>query len=205
MSVDDSNTSQRRPEHDEASARRRVRDDEIDLRELFSILWLRKWFVAAVTAAFAVVSVLVVLRLANEYKATAVLAPVSSSNLNSVASQLGGLAALAGITLGNGQEDGSQIAIAVKQSCEFRDKFSKQNKLQVEVFAAEGWDRDSDRLVIDSSLYDSASGKWIRTPPKGKTVEPTSWELYKRFSKILGVSADKKTGLISVSIEYYSP
>lgn len=185
--------------------KRTSRNDEIDLRELFAVLWARKWFIAGVTAFFAVVSVIVALWLPNKYKSTAVLAPVSSSSLNSVASQLGGLAALAGISLGGGQEDESQIAMEVMQSWDFIDKFIKQNNLQVDVFAAKGWDREADKLVIDASMYDVASHKWIRTPPKGKTAEPTSWELYKKFSKMLDVTADKKTGLISVSIEYYSP
>ncbi|MES1192562.1 MAG: Wzz/FepE/Etk N-terminal domain-containing protein [Steroidobacter sp.] len=185
--------------------KRTSRNDEIDLRELFSVLWSRKWFIAGFTALFAVVAVVVALWLPNKYKSTAVLAPVSSSSLDSVASQLGGLAALAGITLGNGQEDESQIAMEVMQSWNFIDKFIKQNNLQVDVFAVKGWNRDADKLIIDDSLYDAASHKWIRTPPKGKTVEPTSWELFKKFSKMLDVTADKKTGLVSVSIEYYSP
>lgn len=188
-----------------ASTRRRANEDEIDLRELLSVLWPRKWFIASVAAVFAVISVVVALWLPNQYKATAVLAPVSSSNLNSVASQLGGLAALAGISLGGGQEDESQIAMQVMQSWDFIDKFIRDNKLKVDVFAADGWDIKTNTLKIDSSLYDVKQKKWVRTPPRNKTIEPTSWELFHEFSKHLDVSQDKKTGLISVSIEYYSP
>jgi len=34
---------------------------------------------------------------------------------------------------------------------------------------------------------------------------PSSWELFKKFEEKLIVEADKRTGLVSVSIEYYSP
>ncbi|HVY23384.1 MAG TPA: Wzz/FepE/Etk N-terminal domain-containing protein [Steroidobacteraceae bacterium] len=205
MSADDPNTIEHHARHEDALGRRKANEDEIDLRELISVLWLRKWFIAGVTAVFAVVSVLVAFWLPSQYTATIVVAPVSSSNLNSIASQLGGLAALAGISLGNGQEDESQTAMQSMQSWDFIDKFIKDNKLQVDVFAVDGWDRETNTLEIDSSLYDVKQKKWVRTPPRGKTIEPTSWELFHEFSKHLDVSQDKKTGLISVSIEYYSP
>ena len=34
---------------------------------------------------------------------------------------------------------------------------------------------------------------------------PSSWQLFETFTEMLSVSEDKKTGLVSVSIEYYSP
>jgi hypothetical protein len=39
----------------------------------------------------------------------------------------------------------------------------------------------------------------------GIIAPPTSWQLFKTFSGMLSVSEDKKSGLVSVSIEYYSP
>jgi LPS O-antigen subunit length determinant protein (WzzB/FepE family) len=44
-------------------------DDEIDLRELFSVLWVGKKLIVVITAVFAVVSVVYALSLPNEYKA----------------------------------------------------------------------------------------------------------------------------------------
>ena len=50
-----------------------------------------------------------------------------------------------------------------------------------------------------------AHRQWVRDAPAGKTVEPTGWELYKGFSGMFSVSEDKKTGMISISVEYFSP
>lgn len=178
---------------------------EIDLRELFATLWSGKWMIVLVTFLFAAAIAAVVILIPNQYKATAVLAPASGGNVGGLSSQLGGLASLAGVTLGTPDSDESQIAMEVLKSWSFVDSFIRRNDLQIEVFAVDGWDRNANRLHIDETLYDMKTGKWVRTPPKDKTVEPTSWELYDKFSNMLSVSQDKKTGLVSVSIEYYSP
>ena len=46
-------------------------DDEIDLRELFGVLWAGKVRIIAITAVFAIVSVIYALSVPNQYKATA--------------------------------------------------------------------------------------------------------------------------------------
>ena len=91
------------------------------------------------------------------------------------------------------------------QSWSFIEEFIKTNNLAAEIFAADGWDRETNQLSYDSSLYDSQQKQWVRNPPAGKTIEPTGWELYKEFSEHLTVTTDKTTGMISVSIEHYSP
>ena len=186
-------------------------DDEIDLRELFAVLWAGRKLIAYVTSAFAVVAVIVALMTPNQYKATAVIAPAKSDSssmlggLGAMASQFGGLASLAGIELG-GSEGGEALeAMEIMQSWGFIEEFIAKNNLAVEVFAAEGWSAHNNKLSIDGSLYDSEQQQWVRNPPSGKTIEPTGWELYKEFIERLSVSTDKQTGLLSVSVEYYSP
>jgi uncharacterized protein involved in exopolysaccharide biosynthesis len=48
-------------------------EDEIDLRELFGILWAEKWLMIGVTALFAIGSVIYALLLTDIYRAEAVL------------------------------------------------------------------------------------------------------------------------------------
>lgn len=183
-------------------------DDEIDLREIFATLWAGKWIITGITTGFAVVAVVVALMLPNQYKSTAVLAPAqsgSSAMMAGLASQFGGLASLAGIDIGGGKSDESQIAMEIMKSWGFVDKFIRVHGIEVEVFAATKWMHDTNELVIDEGLYDTEQNKWVRNPPFGKTVEPTSWELYKEFKERLNISQAQDTGLISVSFEYYSP
>ena len=182
-------------------------DDEIDLRELFGVLWSGKIKIIVITAIFAVGSVIYALSVPNQYKATALLAPAQSDGggLSSALGQLGGLASLAGVSLGDGESSESQIAQEIMKSWSFVETFIYDNDLEVEVYAAEGWNEGSDELYINQDAYDSESGDWLTEDSDGNITPPTSWELFKTFSDMLSVSEDKKSGLVSVSIEYYSP
>jgi len=181
-------------------------DDEIDLRELFSVLWAGKKVIVAITGLFAAAAVVYALSIANEYKASIVIAPAQQEGggLSGALGQLGGLASLAGVSLGGGGGSEAAVAQEIMQSWGFVEQFIVNNELEVEVFAAEGWNKTSNVLTINSDLYDKDSNKWL-IDEDGQLRAPTSWELYEAFSKRLSVSEDKKSGLTSVSIEYFSP
>ena len=182
-------------------------DDEIDLRELFGVLWSGKIKIIVITAVFAVGSVFYALSIPNQYKATALLAPAQSDGggLSSALGQLGGLASLAGVNIGGGESSESQIAQEIMKSWSFVETFISDNNLEVEVYAAEGWSKGSGELKINEDAYDIESGDWLTEDSNGNIAPPTSWQLFKEFSSMLSVSEDKKSGLVSVSIEYYSP
>ena len=90
-------------------------DDEVDLRELWNAIWQGKWIIFVITSVFAIASVFYALNLPNEYESTAILAPASnssSSQMSKLGGQLGGLASLAGISLGGGGGE-DKIVIAM--------------------------------------------------------------------------------------------
>ena len=183
-------------------------DDEIDLRELFSVLWAGKVKIIAITAVFAVASVIYALSVPNQYKASALLAPAQqeSGGLSGALGQLGGLASLAGVSIGGGESSESQIAQEIMKSWSFVEGFIADNDLAVEVYAAEGWSWVSNQLKIDNDVYEIETKSWlVEDAHTGKEGPPTSWQLFEAFSDKLSVSEDKKSGLVSVSIEYYSP
>ena len=183
-------------------------DDEIDLRELFSVVWAGKILIVAITAVFALVSVGYALSLANQYKASAVVSPTQSggSSLGAMAGQLGGLASLAGINIGSGESNETQEAMEIMQSWGFMEAFIQTHDLQVPIYAAIGWDKGSNSLKLNSDLYDATSERWlIEDNESGENRAPSSWELYEKFRERVAVSQDKKSGLINISVEYYSP
>jgi LPS O-antigen subunit length determinant protein (WzzB/FepE family) len=175
--------------------------------ELFGVLWSGKIKIIVITAMFAVSSVFYALEIPNQYKATALLAPAQSDGggLSSSLGQLGGLASLAGVSIGGGESSESQIAQEIMKSWSFVETFIADNDLAVEVYAAEGWSKGSNELHINQDTYDSESNQWLTEDSNGNLAPPTSWQLFKTFSGMLLVSEDKKSGLVSVSIEYYSP
>lgn len=182
-------------------------EDEIDLRELFSVLWSSRRLILIITLTFTLLSVIYALITPNQYKATILLAPAqqNTGGISSALGQFGGLASLAGISLGDGQDSDARIAIEVMQSRSFIEQFIKQSGIVVELMAVKRWDTDAKRLVIDSNVFDTQTRQWARKPPAGRTATPSLWEAYEVFLERLQVSEDKKTGLITVSVEYFSP
>ncbi len=183
-------------------------DDEIDLSELIGVLWSGRIKIIIITLVFAVASVIYALSLPNQYKATALLAPAQTDggDLSSALGQLGGLASLAGVSISGGKSSESQIAQEIMKSWSFVETFIADNDLEVEVYATEGWSKSSDTLKIDDDIYDATQQTWlIEDDDTGDLRAPTSWELFERFEEMLSVSEDKKSGLVSVSIEFYSP
>ena len=182
-------------------------DDEIDLRELFSVLWAGKTKIIAITAVFAVASVIYALSVPNQYKATALLAPAQqdSGGISGALGQLGGLASLAGVSIGGGDSSEAQVAQEIMNSWSFIEGFIADNDLAVEVYAAEGWSKGSNELQINQEAYDAENNQWLIEGDSGVVGPPNSWQLFKAFSGRVAVFEDKKSGLVSVSIEYYSP
>ena len=183
-------------------------DDEIDLKALFMVLWSGKWLISAVTGAAAIASVVVALMLPNIYSANALLAPAEQSGggMSALMSQYGGLASLAGVSLPGG-EDGSraQLGMQLMKSRAFIGDFVDRRDILPELMAVKAWDAGSGQIVFDSETYDGASKTWVREVEPPRQPAPSSQEAHKAFSAILGVSQDKQTGYVTVSVEHQSP
>ena len=180
-------------------------DDEIDLRELFSVLWQGKTSIVLGGLLGAILSVGYALSLPNIYTAEAVMAPkAEGSGLSGLAGQFGGLAGLAGIDIGGGEASKTQIALETIKSRSFFAKYMYEDVL-VPLMAAEGWDRESGELIINDDIYDTSSQKWIRDVQAPVKKEPSVQEAYKEFSNHLLVTEDKKTGFVGLAVKHYSP
>ena len=183
------------------------RYEELELGEIFSVIWTDKLLIVGVTAIFILVSVCYALSIPNQYSATAVVTSTQGGGggLASVMGRFGGLASLAGVDVGGGSQKDAKIARQIMQSRGFIEKFIKENDLSAEVFAARGWDKKANRLIMDSRLYDTDTAQWLPDAANGGSAEPSGWQLYNRFSDMFSVSDDPVNGVISISVEYYSP
>ena len=183
-------------------------DDEIDLKELFMVLWSGKWLIAAITGLAAVTSVVIALMLPNIYTANALLAPADQSGggMSALMQQYGGLASLAGVSLSGGEEGSrAQLGMQLMKSRAFIGNFVERRDILPELMAVKAWDAGSGQIVFDSETYDGASKTWVREVEPPRQPAPSSQEAHKAFSAILGVSQDKQTGYVTVSVEHQSP
>lgn len=176
-------------------------EDEIDLRELFGILWAEKWVIIGVTAVFAIGSVIYALMQTDIYRAEAVLAPADTEQSSSgLASQFGGAAALLGVNVGGSGGDEISTALATLRSRQFLGRFIRDNDLLVSLFASE-WDKSSQQAVVDETVFDRVTGKWLL-----EDGAPTEHDAYRKFSQILSISGpETQTGIVTVAIEWPNP
>ena len=182
-------------------------DDEIDLRELFEVLWTEKLKIIAITAVFSVVSVFYALSVPNQYTATTQLvsAQTGGSDLSGALGQLGGLARMAGVSIGRGESSEGQIAQEIMKSWSFIEGFIAESNIALEVYAVDGWSEGSNELQINEDVYDTKNKQWLFENDSGVIGPPSSWELFEAFSERLEVTEDRRSGLVYVSIKYYSP
>ncbi|MEX1197411.1 MAG: Wzz/FepE/Etk N-terminal domain-containing protein [Pseudohongiellaceae bacterium] len=178
-----------------------VADDEIDLLELWQIIWDAKWLVIAITGVAAVLSVVYALVATEIYRAEATLSPAQQRQAgSSLANQLGGAASLVGINLGSG-EGGDRVttAIAILESRRFTVDFIHRHELEVPLMAGRccGPEQTNE---IDPEVYDVDSGTWLR-----EDGPPSDWQLFQRFSDLRSINRDNETGLIRMAIEWHDP
>jgi uncharacterized protein involved in exopolysaccharide biosynthesis len=184
-----------------------LNNDEIDLKNVILLIWQGRFFIIFFVCMIAAISIFYALGLKNVYKSEVLLASSGHQQGSSMLSgQLGGLAALAGVNIGGSSSiDKTTLAIETIKSRHFISKFIEKHDILVELMAIEHWDPSSNTLIVDESLYDSVSEKWVREVSFPKRVEPSSQESYKEFIKAFNASKDAKTGMITLSFKHYSP
>lgn len=163
----------------------RRRGDELDLSSAWDIVWNRRWQIIVITVFFAIASVSYALLAPEWYRAEVLLVPAEEKSTPTLGGQLGGLAALAGVSVGG---DNSAEAVATLKSRDFSRAFIEDLGL-VPVFFSDDWD--------------SESNSW-------REKNPDSWpdtrDAVRYFhEEVLRVSEDSRTNLVTVSIDWIDP
>ncbi|TPH17074.1 Wzz/FepE/Etk N-terminal domain-containing protein [Litorilituus lipolyticus] len=170
--------------------------------------WLRKdfWKIVFIAIFFAVISVLYALSLQNLYSSNAkVTSNLSSSKpMSGALANLGGLASLAGVSLGGGSLS-PEVLKEVMTSASFLSSFIKEYNIEKEVIAATSYDPNSDAFQYDEKIFDQSNNKWVRKFKFPQTLEPNDKELSDKFKENFNVKYDRKTKLITLTFSSYSP
>jgi uncharacterized protein involved in exopolysaccharide biosynthesis len=162
-----------------------VANDKISLRQIWRIIWRGKLTVIAATMIFALGSIAYALLAKEIYRAEVLLAPAAEQSTPMIGGQLGGLAALAGVSVGEGND---VVALAVLQSREFARDFIEQLDL-LPIFFEDEWDAEQDR--------------WLEDDP---TEAPDVRDGVKFFhEEVFKVSEERGTGLVTLAIEWTDP
>ncbi len=183
--------------------------DDIYVIDVVKRVWRGKWLIAAVTALFAIASVLVVLfLLPNRYQATILLSPTSAISGGSQlpgGSQVAGLAQLAGVKVGGLQSDRVALAMEIVRSHNFLASFVYREEIQIPLFAADLWNVETKELSFDRKIYNIETKTWTRKVDVHSTSRPSAIETVKKFNENLSVELDEDTGLVRLGVTFLDP
>jgi len=166
-----------------------VQEDEINLLDYWRVLTRYKWMIVTIIVLSTATGIALAYTMIPIYRAEVLLAPVSeeeNGSMSALASQFGGLASLAGISLGSGGSSTEQ-ALATLRARSFLVPFIEEHNL-LPVFFADIWNE--------------ASKSWIST---SRADVPTKEAAYEMMKSILTVNADKKRGLVTLAVEWKDP
>ncbi|MEM5507965.1 Wzz/FepE/Etk N-terminal domain-containing protein [Pseudoalteromonas sp. AS71] len=186
-----------------------IADDEVNLSELFFVIWEGKWVVILITVLFTIASVFYALKQPNVYKSEALLAAAEqeqSGGLGALAGQFGGLASLAGVNLGGGgTANKTQLALEVLKSRQFTFNFIKKHNILPDLMAVKSWNQVDNSIEYNEEIYNEQEKKWLREVNAPFKPEPSMQEAFKKFSQIITADMSKESGMITISIEHVSP
>lgn len=170
----------------------RIDEDEIDLRDIWRVLVKYKRMILLSTFGAAIVAAGISLLLPNIYRAEVILAPTAAGDqkgegIGKALGSFGGLASLAGVSLGGGGSNEENLAVL--KSRDFLWKFVQEKKLMPILFE-DDWDK--------------AANRWKESDPKKQPGQLTVHRLFVKDG-LMTVETEKKTSLITVSIEWKDP
>ncbi len=172
-----------------------IEEDEIDLRELFSTIWNNKFKIIFFTFIVTSLTIAYTLSIPNSYKSSTLLVPQTQAKPS-----LGGLSALAGMAGidlgGSGAIDPATSFNTILNDFSFQkviiNKYDLSEKLipnENNLVFALGYDKVY-KIINDSNQKTEKLSK-----------DDIIYNTYKSLSKIITASADKKSGIITLSAE----
>lgn len=180
-------------------------EDEVDLSELFSVLWKDKLLILVFTITAAIFSIIYALYLPNYYSSESVLIARDSQD-SGLISQYSGLTSMMGINLSDSGNSSVYEVMEIIQSREFVKHLITFENILPSIMAAKGFDKNSKKINYDPEIYDSTSKQWLSESGSKKPLKPSYLEAHEVYiSEMLTISRNEKTGLIYISIEHISP
>lgn len=170
-----------------------VTREQISLKEVLQVLWVRRWRAAGFTATLVATALIAAWLAPREYEASILVAAVAETpggphlgGLSSIVSQFSGLTALAGLSIG--ADSRKAETIAVLQSRHLTEQYIESNHLLP---------------VLYPKLWDSRLQRWKPIDPK---KIPNLWTANEYFKhRVRSVTESKRTGLVTLTITWTDP
>ena len=151
--------------------------DDIDISEIFNLIWRFKYLLISSIIVFGLLSVSYSLTLPNIYTSSAVMKTTDSAGDSSDSGgAVGSLAQMAGLNLSPSAATGSKsdLAVATILSRDFLKHLLNFPKFAANIYAVDKYDKASKKISYNDKIYDSENDTW-------KIDEPSYVELYKDY------------------------
>lgn len=179
---------------------------DVDFNLMLKAVWHGKSYIFFTSFLFIAASVVYVLNIADIYKSDMTVAPAEQQKGLNLSGQLGGLASLAGVNLGDSNNlDKTTLSLEILMSRDFIVNFVKNRNILLEIMAVKGWDLNTNKFIYDDEIYDISTDSWIREVNNLRKAEPSPQEIQKAFISNFEVTKDSKSGVIKLSFKHYSP
>ena len=174
-----------------------IEEDEIDLRELWQTILKGKKTIAIVVVIVVSLTLVYALKMPNVYKSQTVLIPTAEEGGSSLGG-LGGLAAMAGISIGGGGSMSPDVAFnSLLNNYDFMKQFVVNNKI-VEYYANPKVDENYVFALGFRGVYELFKSD-SSDPDAIINKEDEIFKIVKKLKSNISISSDKKSGLITVS------
>lgn len=162
--------------------------------DVMAVVWHRRLLVLVLTAIGAVAGALATVLVTPKYAASVLISPVSDRTshsgleaaLGSAVSRLGGVSALAGLSL-SGSDIVKAEAVATLQSAALTERYIREGNLLP---------------VLFSDRWDPKLQRWDVQDPRHV---PTLWKGNQYFGKLRKIEQNARTGLVTLTITWRDP
>lgn len=183
-------------------------DDEIDLKELFLIIWNGKLLISLVVIICLMCSIFYLRGEEQKHSVTIVYKQVSEAGSTKSFGNLGGLASLAGVSLPSSSNSDFDAFIHLMTSEEVAEIIYQNTKLMKKIYIGE-FDEVSNVFKVPTSSFLGSLKKNIKSFMTGTDIEvyrpPGSRRLTLTLKNSFTTSVDKNTGFLILSANTSRP
>jgi LPS O-antigen subunit length determinant protein (WzzB/FepE family) len=174
----------------------------IDFKQLLDIFKDNLKIIALTTMAFALLSVTASLNIPNVYSSRTILTitekELGGGSTSGAGAGLGGIAAMAGIQIASSPNDLSFIVIETVKSHDFFKHLIQIDGVLENIYAAEGYDFSTGKILFDNNIFDASSKKWL-------IAKPTYVSAYGKYISSINISKNKTNGFLYLNFKHFSP
>ena len=181
--------------------------NEIDISKLLSEIRNKKFLILAIGISFFLFSIFYSLFLTNKYTSFAIIkAAEDFENESSIDQSLTNITGLVGIGL-SGSNTQEYIIEVLKSHELLKEVLTNNPAFKQNLVAASSYSHLENKVFFEEDIFNEKTNEWTRSPPKGRTLIPSSQEVFQEFvlPNLTIMKRSRNSDLIEVTFTHLSP